>query len=212
MAGKLGVSALALVAAIGLTNSAEAQRRRGLVDVSPSGDRHGFWINFGLGRGEERFKFADEANWSQSVAKPTFSVRLGGTVNPNFRLGGEIIGWSDDGQYDDQGAKITEYLVGGLLVGQFYPSRKAGLFVKGGAGFSRSGVSVAGPGDSAEDGFAWTAGAGYEVKLSRSLFLTPTIDFMQHRSDSRDASGNRLPALYDQLFTIGVGLTIQPGR
>jgi hypothetical protein len=44
------------------------------------------------------------------------------------------------------------------------------------------------------------------------LFLTPTIDLMQHRSESRDDLGGTLPALYERLVTFGVALTIQPGR
>ena len=187
-------------------SDAEAQRRRGLVDVTPRSDRHGFWLNLGFARGEEEYKFAGDPGWTDGPAKPAVSLRIGGTVNPNFRLGGEIVGWSNETRIDGENA--TEYLAGAMLIGQFYPSRKAGLFVKGGAGFSRSGVSVYGPGDTAEDGFAWSVGAGYEIRLSRTLFLTPTVDLLQHRSDG--AVGE--PALYERLFTVGVALTIQPGR
>lgn len=212
MVSKLGLSVLTLAALISVGDQAEAQRRRGLVDITPRSDRHGFWLSLGLGRGEDRYKFEGDANWVDSEAKPSFSLRLGGTVNPNFRLGAELTGWANDGQYDSDGNKITEYLTGALLIGQFYPSRKAGLFLKGGAGFSRSGVSVPGPGDTYENGFAWTAGAGYEIKLGRTVFITPTIDLLQHRSETRDVAGVRAPALYEQLFTIGVALTLQPGR
>lgn len=183
-----------------------AQRRRGLVDVTPREGRHGFWMNLGLGAGTESFKFAGDNGFSDGVTKPAFSIRLGGTVNPSLRLGGEIAGWGDT-YYDDNGDRVTEYLAGLLLIGQFYPSRDLGLFIKGGGGISRSGVDVAGPFDTHEDGFAWTAGLGYEVKLSRTLFITPTIDIMQHRSEQRGE-----PALYDRLVTFGVALTLQPGR
>jgi hypothetical protein len=193
-----------------LAGTADAQRRRGLVDITPSGERHGFWLNLGFARGDEQYKFAGDPDWTEGPAKPTFSLRLGGTVNPNFRLGGEVIGWTNRTVVDGESA--TEYLAGLLLIGQFYPSRRAGLFVKGGAGFSRSGVSVYGPGDSSEDGFAWTVGAGYEIRLSRSLFLTPTVDLMQHRSDGSVIDGVREPALYERLVSVGVALTIQPGR
>ncbi|MBM4187774.1 MAG: porin family protein [Gemmatimonadetes bacterium] len=212
MANRFGVSVLALVTALALADSAEAQRRRGLVDVTSSGERHGFWINLGVGAGKDSYKFEGDPGWTDNPTKPSFSLRLGGTVNPNFRLGGEITGWVNDGQFDDQGDRITEYLTAAMLIGQFYPSQKAGLFFKGGAGFSRSGVSVYGPGDSHEDGFAWSAGAGYEIKLSRALFLTPTVDFLQHRSEANAVGGVASPALYERLFTIGVALTIQPSR
>jgi hypothetical protein len=199
-----------LALGLALTSSAEAQRRRGLVDVTPIGERHGFWLNLGVAHGDERYKFAGDRSWTEGPAKPSFSLRMGGTVNPNFRLGGEITGWVNETTID--GERATEYLAGLLLIGQYYPSRRAGLFLKGGGGFSRSGVSVYGPGDTGEDGFAWTVGAGYEIKLNRSLFLTPTIDLMQHRSEGAVVDGLREPALYERLLSVGVALTIQPGR
>lgn len=212
MISRSAVSLLGLAVIAAVVNPAEAQRRRGLVDVTPRGERHGFWINLGLAHGSERFRFGNEA-WSETIAKPSFSLRMGGTINPNFRLGAEVTGWANDGVFDADGNKSKEYLAALLLVGQVYPSRRAGLFFKGGAGFSRSGVTVYGPGGTHEDGFGWSVGTGYEVKLSRSLFLTPTVDLIQHRSDAGNSVGGvREPALYEQLFTVGVALTIQPGR
>jgi hypothetical protein len=208
---RIAVPLVALALLAGLSTAAEGQRRRGLVDVSPRDGRHGFWLNLGVGAGTESFRFADEDGYTEGLTKPTLSLRLGGTVNPNLRVGAELIGWSDS-YTDDLGDQVTEYLGGLLLIGQFYPARDLGLFVKGGVGLSRSGVSVPGPFDTHEDGFAWTAGLGYEIKLSRKLFLTPTIDLMQHRSEQRDGQGGTLPALHERLVTFGVALTIQPGR
>lgn len=202
------VGGLAVVA--GLLNPAEAQRRRGLVDVTPREGRHGFWINLGVGAGTESYRFADQDDYTEGLTKPAFSIRLGGTVNPSLRIGAEVTGWADT-RYDE-GDRVTEYLGGLLLIGQYYPSRDLGLFVKGGGGFSRSGVDVAGPFDTHEDGFAWTAGLGYEIRLSRTLYLTPTVDLLQHRSQQRDTDGSKLPALHERLLTLGVALTIQPGR
>jgi len=214
MRTKLAVSLLAATLVAGVSFEAQGQRRRGLVDITARSERHGFWINLGVGAGKDRYKFADESSypgWDEAITKPAFSLRLGGTVSPHFRLGGEITGWADS-HYDVDNDRVTEYIVGALLIGQLYPARNLGLFVKGGAGFSRSGVDVVGPFDTHEDGFAWSLGAGYEIKLSRSLFLTPTVDFLQHRSEQRDAAGVALPALQEQLLTVGVALTIQPGR
>jgi len=205
------MSLLAAGLVVSLSNPLAAQRRRGLVDVSPREGRHGFWMNLGAGAGTESYKFQGDNGFSQGITKPTLDLRLGGTVSPNFRLGGELIGWADR-YYTDQGDRVTEYLAGLLLVGQFYPARDLGLFVKGGGGFSRSGTSVDGPYDNYENGFAWTVGAGYEIKLGRTLYLTPTVDFMQHRSRTRDEFGDLQPALYDRLVSFGVALTLQPGR
>lgn len=211
MTRSIAVSVVSLVLLTGLSTAADAQRRRGLVDVTPRDGRHGFWINLGVGAGRESYRFADQNDYTTGLTKPTLSVRLGGTVNPNLRLGAELIGWSDT-YNDDAGDRVTEYLAGLLLIGQFYPARDLGLFLKGGAGLSRSGVNVAGPFDTHEDGFAWTAGLGYEIRLSRNLLLTPTVDLLQHRSERRSDQGGALPALHERLVTVGVALTIQPGR
>jgi len=211
MKSKAAVSLLALALIAGLASTADAQRRRGLVEVTPRGGRHGFWLNLGIGAGTDSYKFADEDSYSDGLTRPAFSIRLGGTVSPSLRLGAELTGWADTFT-DDLGERQTQYLAGLLLIGQFYPARDLGLFIKGGAGVSRSGVDVYGPFDAHEDGFAWTAGLGYEIKLGRTLFLTPTLDLLQHRSESRDELGVSQPALYERLVTFGVALTIQPGR
>jgi hypothetical protein len=207
----VAVSLLALALWAGFTADADAQRRRGLRDVTARGGRHGFWLNLGVGAGTESFRFADENDYSEGLTKPTLDLRLGGTVSSSLRLGVEGTLWSDT-YTDDVGDRVREYLGGLMLIGQFYPARDLGLFIKGGAGVSRSGVDVVGPFDSHEDGFAWSAGLGYEIRLSRSLFLTPTLDLMQHRSEQRDDLGGTLPALHERLATFGVALTIQPGR
>jgi opacity protein-like surface antigen len=222
MRHNIAVASLSLLLAASLTGTAGAQRRRGLVDVSSySGGRHGFWANFGIGAGSESFKFDDtpcssragSCSYTSGLVKPAYSIRMGGTVNPNFRLGAELSGWADR-HYDSQAQdNVTSYLGGLMLVGQFYPSQRAGFFLKGGVGVTRSGEDLAGPGgDLHEDGFGYTVGAGYEIKLSRNLAITPTIDLLQHRSQSRDQSGVLQPALHDRLLTFGVALTVQSGR
>src|SRR5262249_14972492 len=90
MPTKLAVSLLAASIAVVFSKEAHAQRRRGLIDITPRSDRHGFWINLGVGAGKDRYKFADESgypSWGDAITKPAFSLRLGGTVNPHLRLG-----------------------------------------------------------------------------------------------------------------------------
>jgi opacity protein-like surface antigen len=207
------VTSLSLLLALSAVDSAQAQRRRGLVDVTPTGERSGFWMSFGAGAGQESSKLEPETSYTDGLTKPSFSIRAGGTVNPNFRLGVELFGWGD--RHYDSGLQdnVTSYLAGLMAIGQFYPSRRAGLFVKGGLGLTRSGEDIAGPGDLHEDGFGYTVGAGYEIKLSRTVFFTPTVDLYQHRSQIRDFnSGTLLPPFHDRLVMLGVALTVQTGR
>lgn len=209
------LTALAAVLLLIPFTDAMAQRRRGLIDVSPDSDRHGFWLNLGLAAGGENFRYSNvPGGWQRpdgDLVKPSFAIALGGTVNPQLRLGGEINAWVWDHNDNATGFRVTDYLVGGLLVGQVYPVRTLGLFVKGGVGISRSGEELEGGSGIGETGFAYLYWAGYEIKLSRSLFLTPTVAMMQHVSSNPDDPLNQ-GSLHERVWTIGVGLTIQPGR
>jgi len=197
------VGALALIPA----GEAAAQRRRGLVDVSPDHARRGFWLSVGLAAGGDSWRFSDEPNYTDALWKPTFALALGGTVNPHFRLGGELKVWADEYFDEFEQVEVTESLVGALLVGQFYPSRRMGLFVKGGVGVSRSGADVEFGSGSGETGFSTLLGAGYEARLGRSIFITPYVDLMQHRSSERNQ-----PTLRERLVSFGVNMTFQVGR
>jgi hypothetical protein len=186
---------------------AVAQRRRGLVDVSPDHARHGFWLAVGLAAGGDSWRFSDEPDYTETLWKPTFSLALGGTVNPHFRLGGELKVWADEYFDEFEQVEVTESLVGALLVGQFYPSRRLGLFLKGGVGVSRSGTDVEFGDGTGETGFSTLLGAGYEARLGRNIFITPYVDLMQHRSSERNQ-----PTLRERLVSVGVNMTFQVGR
>lgn len=206
----------AAIAVVTLVPASEAlaQRRRGLVEVSPRHERHGAWFSFGLGRGDDTYRYDADPEFGHSLKKPSFFIAAGGTVNPHLRLGGEINAWVNTYNDNVTGYNITESLVGGLLTAQVFPVRQLGLFVKGGAGISRSGADVSGGSSSSgEVGFAYLYGAGYELKLGRNFFITPLVSVMNHRSNP----GNRnitdpLGALHERVVTFGVGLTFQPGR
>ena len=58
-----------------------------------------------------------------------------------------------------------------------------------------------------ETGFATVLGAGYEIKLSNKLFLTPAFDWFQSSYQKRDDE-----TLHERLFNFSLSLTWQPGR
>lgn len=195
-----------LLAVLGglVLQSAEAQGgRRGLVEVKPRGLRHGFWLSGGMGYGQESYRFGNEA-FSEELGKPVFSLRLGGTPDEHLRLGGELSSWVNP-YTDDEGFDITETLNAVSLVGQFYPIRTAGLFLKGGVGIGATAASVAGGNTTTETGFMVQYGAGYDIRLGRSLALTPTVELARHRFTQRNE-----PTLHERLLTFGIALTYQP--
>lgn len=213
---------LAAVGAMALILSgsdASAQRRRGLVDVSDRHERHGLWFTIGAGAGSENYRFTNDAGCNGVVGayqcddniKPAFTLAVGGTVNPYLRLGGELNGWMWDHSSSSSNERVTSYLVGGMVTGQVYPVRTLGLFMKTGLGISRSGEDFQYSGSSGETGFAYLLGVGYEVKLSRVIFITPIVSMMRHVSTNPDDPQN-LGTFHERLLTVGIGLTIQPGR
>ena len=203
------LAALTAVVLLIPTESVLAQRRRGLADVTPP-ERHGFWLSAGAGAGWESYKFAVPGNWAPSQMAPSVWFALGGTVNPQLRLGGELNAWVFENFDEESGFNVVESLVGGLLTAQVYPARRLGLFLKGGLGLSRSGADIEGPGGSTgETGFAALGGAGYEIRVGRNFFISPTANLLYHWSGDRDApDGN----LRERVFTLGVAFTFQPGR
>jgi len=194
---------LAIVGVVAFQSAAAQGGRRGLVEVKPEGPRRGFWLAGGAGIGQESYRFGNDP-FTEELGKPVFSLRLGGTPDQHLRLGGELSSWVNP-YTDDEGFDITETLNAVSLIGQFYPIRTAGLFLKGGVGIGATAASVAGGNTTTETGFMMQYGVGYDIRLGRSLALTPTVELAKHRFNQRDE-----PTLHERLFTIGIALTYQP--
>jgi hypothetical protein len=118
---------------IAFGSAAAQDTPRGLSEVREGG-RAGFWGGFSIGAGGEAFDLRDGAGYSEELYRPTVSLRLGGTVNPSLRLGGEVLAWIDE--HD----RTTESLTSVLFVGQLYPLPTTGLYLKGGLGLGRNAV------------------------------------------------------------------------
>ena len=204
MTRSLSVPTLLLLALAMVTTEASAQRR-GLVDVSPTSVRHGFWLEAGGGWGQEAYKFGSDP-YSSNLGKPTFDFRIGGTLNPYFRLGAEVTSWWNSYQNSD-GFDVTESLTHLMAIGRVYPVKDLGLFAKGGAGIAWTGASVDYGNATTESGFATVLGAGYEVQLSKKLFLTPAFDWYMSSYQKRDDA-----TLHERLLNFSLSLTWQPGH
>ena len=198
------VSTLAVAIAAGLPTDATAQDRRdrdrGLVVLEEPALRGGFYLQGGVGAGREQFKFSDESGFSEPFTKPTLTLRLGGTPDPCVGVGGELFGWGAETAEGDE----TFGAVLGVI--QFYPLRDGGLFLKAGGGYAESAIDFFNGARTAETGFAWTVGAGYEVQLSRSLAIGPSIELYQGSFTRRDE-----PTLTERVLNIGGQITFQTG-
>lgn len=192
--------ALALITSFVVVSSAAAQQpdRPGIRRID-SESRHGFWGAFALGAGGEQVNFDDDnLEWSDTRTKPTVALRLGGTLNPHVRLGGEYSAWVNE-------RNGLREVVGGLfLVTQIYPSARNGFFLKGGAGLATSSLDDGFGYTDSDTGFGLQLGLGYDVRLARRLYLVPTLEFAGYRlstSGSADYS--------ERVGSLNVGIAYQ---
>jgi opacity protein-like surface antigen len=194
------VLAVAAIAVAPFTLEAQGRRDRGLVEVAPANLRGGFFVTGGLGAGAEKFKFSDEAEWSEKLTKPTFTLKLGGTPDAHVRVGAELFAWTAE---TDEGDESFGALLGII---QVYPMRDGGLWLKGGGGVAESAIDFFNGARTSESGFAWTVGAGYEIQLSRSLAIGPAVELYQASFERRSE-----PTLSERVLNIGGQITFQTG-
>jgi len=153
----------------------------------------GFWIGFGLGGG------ASLEGDSDTQGGGAFYVRLGGTPNTKWLIGGEAIGWarSENGVTLARGNSTFTTL--------FYPGAAGGFYAKAGIGFayvSLSGDAAGFQVSATDEGFGSTVGLGYDIRLGKNLFLVPAFDWLLqlYGSDTIFSSSN-------SIFVISLGLT-----
>lgn len=178
------LAAMALVAA--LAGPAAAQ------------ERHGFWLNLGLGWGSLGCRGCDGRDGGIAG-----DLGLGATVGPHLQLGLGGNAWYRD--YDDGVSLALGTLVDARA--KYYPSRTGGLYLSGGIGVGQAHTMVDGFGviDGTYDktGVGIWAGLGYDVRLGQgSLALTPFV-----RAVTVRAEGDR----YNQ-GQVGVAFSIQQFR
>lgn len=153
--------------------------------------RAGFWIGFGAGGGWNTSEGLEEGQ----RAGGALYLRMGGTPGRKVLIGGELIGWGRDA--DDATVGRGNATVSVL----FYPSATGSFFLKGGVGGSSLEIERDGS-EETKNGFGSTLGAGWDIRLSRGLSLTPNADFLFQAFDA----GENLQST-NTLFLLTLGLT-----
>ena len=196
-------SALVLLATILLPTALLAQRdndrdhRRGIRHIEDG--RRGFWGVLSVGAGVERVDLdGDGLGYSDPLTRPVVGLRLGGTVNRHLRIGGEVNSWINER------SDVTETVSALMLIAQYYPSARAGLFLKGGVGVGRSAVEFDDGFDVGDTGFAGVLGAGWDIRLGRRFALVPTVDLAQHGYAGDPGEGYK-----ERIVTFGLGFALQ---
>ena len=147
--------------------------------------RDGFWIGGGLGYGSLGCE-----GCTDRTGAPSGYLKLGTTLRQNVLLGIETNGWTKS----EFGARLTMGNVSGAVY--FYPMASTGLFVKGGAGYSILDASTD-IGSGSESGFGMILGAGYDVRVTRNLSITPVANWFRGGFDGGSAN----------VLQIGLGVT-----
>lgn len=140
--------------------------------------RKGFWFAAGMGVGQ---KLSDDAIVGGSWAG---HMRAGGTLSPQLLLGGEVL-WVLGA--DAYGSDIPVGRAGLLCTLLAYPWRSAGLFLKGGVGYTQMDEAMA---------LAANAGLGLDIPLSGNFYLTPDLGLLFVTGDAGSVS--------HVAFTVGV--------
>jgi len=127
-----------------------------------------FWIHVDLGYGTANVS-CDLCASGPRLGGVTYGVELGGTLNPNVRLGGAFEAWT-------HGTGSAAEDMENLGVVMYYYPTSSGLFVKGLVGLSTYHAA----GFPAISGTGWgaTAGIGYEVPIGRSATIIPFADYV----------------------------------
>jgi hypothetical protein len=192
-------AAIALL--LGAFNRGSAQEAPPGLSLVREGHRAGFWGGFSLGAGGESFDLRDGNGYSEELYRPTVSLRLGGTVGQNLRLGGEVLAWINER------GRAVESLTSALFIGQLYPLASSGLYFKGGLGIGRNAVEFDYAGGVGDTGFAGLVGAGWEIRLGRRWYVNPSVDLVGHRYTGRGNERYR-----ERLINFGLGVLFQSGR
>lgn len=143
--------------------------------------REGFWISGGLGYGS--FDLGCDGCESDRESGVTALLAMGGTAGRSVLVGAELETWSKE---SDDGVDLDFGHLSGVLY--FYPQPLAGFFVKGGVGIGRLSVDAGTSGDASDTGIGIHAGAGYDIRLGRTLSLTPALGIFWSSLDPGNAN------------------------
>lgn len=130
--------------------------------------RHGFWIDAGVGFG--RLRLTDTSGVVGRANGTTVTVAFGGSTEKHVLLGFEGQVWSGSSRGPHQ--RITSIIV----MTQWYPLSRLGLFLRGGTGIVNGRVARADTSATLATvrgtGVSFSIGIGYDLVLGRHLALT----------------------------------------
>ena len=125
-------------------------------------ERHGFWLNGGLG-----YATAGCSGCDGRTDGVGGEFSLGGTLSPKWQLGVGSSNWYHSFDGGSQNLTTLDARV------RFYPSRTGNFFLTGGLGLGVNVVKADGFDTHSEEGGGAVFGLGYDIRVAKSLSLTP---------------------------------------
>jgi hypothetical protein len=179
-------------------------------DVAEAQDREGFWGGLGGGYGAARIS-SDETGDGDTESSGVMYVRLGGTLNEHLLLGGEFNMWRKTAPLgiNVQGA-LKMYGLNAILM--YYPSARAGFFLKGGGGVSLLSAEVIAPAATLKldmgTGPGFIVGLGYDIHLGGNVSLTPALNLWHGRlGDLQIANQSSFRNWRQNVVDVTIGIT-----
>lgn len=172
---------------------------REVSDHSGRTRRSGFWFAAGIGGGSESFDARDGLGWSDGKGGGMGYLKLGGTVNRSLLLGAEAQLWGATYYANPQYDRVLGSVLG---IAQVYPIPEGGFWLKGGLGWALSNLRTYDAfgtiSNQDQYGRAWSLGLGYDLPVSRSVSITPSLDLVgQHYDDHSE-----------RMLNFGIGITL----
>jgi hypothetical protein len=137
-------------------------------------DHNGFFLGFNLGGGTADMSVPGAGN-SDRQGGGVANLRIGGAIKNNLLIGAETSGWARNEN------NTTVSLSTLVFAATYYPGSE-GFFLRGGAGFGGASTEKDLGNDETQSkhdtGFALSAAAGYEWRLTKKFALGPQVEFV----------------------------------
>lgn len=161
--------------------------------MSSGPERSGFFFGLGFGGGSARLDCNICDNEPDNGGAGWLTV--GGTISPKLRLAGDFNAWTKD----ENGT--TASFGTGTFSALFYPSAAGNLFLKAGVGYSVTKFKDKSLGlDAQGGGFGGVLGAGYDLRVGRSISITPQLTFFG--GSTGDVKDGSFTVLQDSKFNV----------
>lgn len=159
----------------------------------------GPWYGVSVGAGWDRMSCGICAGERRGGLAAT--VRAGGTLNPGLLLGGEAGGWSNNS------GGVDEFLASFGAVLHWFPDPAGPLQLKGGFGYLSYRASDI-ENTLSTTSFGPLVGIGYDLRVGRSLAVTPSASWMFTPFGDLTFNDTRVRGdARSSFIQIGVGLT-----